>query len=196
MEVAEIGPGLWRWTAAHPDWTAQADWPEAVGCVYYEGPGAVVLIDPLVPADEEERFWRALDRDVERLGLPVAVLLTVGWHERSARTLAARYGAGVWRRGEGAPPPAGVEPIDVAAAEETVFWLPEHRALVPGDVLMEDAGLRLCPGSWLPEGRTLDELRAALAPALALPVELVLVSHGTPVLDGAAEALSRALAAP
>jgi hypothetical protein len=60
LELAQLAPGLWRWD----------------GSIYYEAPSAVVLIDPVVPAGEEERFFRALDRDVERLGLPVLVVLT------------------------------------------------------------------------------------------------------------------------
>ena len=191
--MQRIAEGLWRWTAPHPDWAPGKDWPHDVGCVYYEAPEAVVLIDPLVPADEEERFWRALDGDVERLARPVAVLLSVRYHERSAETVAARYGGTVWRREPGGMLPAGVDALAVDAADETVFWIAEHRALVPGDVLMDEDGLRLCPASWLPEGRTLDEVRQALAPALELPVERVLVSHGQPVLADGRRALADAL---
>ena len=81
MRVREVATGLWWWTALHPAWTP-ADggpdgWEQEVGCVYYEAPGAVVLIDPLVPMEDRDRFYRALDRDVERAGLPVRVLVTV-----------------------------------------------------------------------------------------------------------------------
>jgi hypothetical protein len=58
-----------------------------------------------------------------------------------------------------------------------------------------DGGVRCCPESWLPAGVGHAELRAALAPLLELPVERVLVSHGTPVLEDGHAALSRALAA-
>ena len=54
-------------------------------------------------------------------------------------------------------------------------------------------GLRLCPESWLPEGKGHAELRAALRPLLDLPVERVLVSHGEPVLTGAGRALAGVL---
>ena len=49
---------------------ATTGWVEEVGSVYCELPAAVLLVDPVVPADpgEAERLWRALDRDVERLG--------------------------------------------------------------------------------------------------------------------------------
>ena len=50
MDVLQLADGLWRWTAPHPN---AANWPRfgppvppQVGCVYYEAPDAVVLIDP------------------------------------------------------------------------------------------------------------------------------------------------------
>jgi hypothetical protein len=52
--------------------------------------------DPLVPDDDEERFWAALDRDVERRALPVSVVLTQAAHSRNAGDAAARFGADVW----------------------------------------------------------------------------------------------------
>ena len=96
MQVREIGTGLWYWTGRHPAWTA-ADggpdgWAQEVGCVYYEGPDAVVLFDPLVPMEDPVRFYEALERDVERAGKPVRVLLTVDAHARSSQELAERYG--------------------------------------------------------------------------------------------------------
>jgi hypothetical protein len=197
MVVTELAPGLWRWTAPHPDWRPDADWAQLVGCVYAELADSIVLIDPLVPAGEEERFWEALDRDVERLGRPVRVLRTVSWHERSVDEVAARYGGSPWRSPADGDLPAGVSAFPVeAAADEIVFWLTAHRAIVPGDVLMTDDGpLRLCPQSWLPDGSNLEEVRAALVATAELPVELVLVSHGEPVLADAGAALAAALRA-
>jgi hypothetical protein len=55
MELTQIRPRLYRWTAPHPDYEpdaepdSPADWPEHVGCVAYEAPDGLVLIDPLVP---------------------------------------------------------------------------------------------------------------------------------------------------
>ena len=58
-----------------------------------------MLIDPLVPQDERDRFFEALDRDVERAGRPVAIALTCEWHGRSAAELRERYDADVWAPG-------------------------------------------------------------------------------------------------
>jgi glyoxylase-like metal-dependent hydrolase (beta-lactamase superfamily II) len=191
MRVQELSPGLWRWSGLHPDWTPDEGgpegWEQEVGCVYYEAPEAVVLVDPLVPLEDEERFWRALDRDVERVAKPVRILLTVSWHGRSTEAIATRYGAAT-----DGPLPSGVEGHAAPAGEETVYWLPEHAALVFGDVVLgADGGVRLCPETWL-DG-TLAQLEAELRPLLDLPVERLLVSHGEPVLEGGHAALARAL---
>jgi glyoxylase-like metal-dependent hydrolase (beta-lactamase superfamily II) len=191
MRVQEVAPGLWRWTGLHPEWTPASagpeGWDQEVGCVYYESPDAVVLVDPLAPPEDEERFWAALDRDVERAGKPVRVLITVSWHDRSAEAVAKRYGAAT----DGSFP-AGIEAHAATAGGETVYWLPEHGALVFGDVVLgAEDGVRLCPESWL-DG-TLAQLRDELRPLLDLPVERLLVSHGEPVLEGGHAALARAL---
>ena len=215
MDVLEIAPGFWRWTALHPDWTPDEGgpegWEQEVGCVYYEAPDAVVLIDPLVPREDEERFFAALDRDVERAGRPVAVLLTVFWHRRSAREIVERYdGASLWahelaveRIGEqvtnpfavGDPLPGGVEAFGTDRRDEVLYWIPEHGALVSGDVLLgaDDGGVRLCPDSWLPEEVRGPAFRQSLRYLLDLPVQRVLVSHGRPVLADGYTALAQAL---
>jgi len=97
MDVRELRPGLWRWTAAHPEWEHAEHWGPEVGSVYAELPEVLVMVDPLVALDDEDRFWEALDRDVERVGKPVHVLLTVHWHERSVAAVLERYKATLWR---------------------------------------------------------------------------------------------------
>lgn len=188
MSVSELAPGLWRWTAPHPDWKDGVDWEQEVSCVYYEAAGATVLIDPLVPP-ERERFFEALDRDVERRGLPVSILLTCTWHGRSSDELAERYGAGHVA-------PANVVALPFPIAEETMYWLPDHGALVTGDSLMGDrrGGITVCPDTWL-EGDAPEVLRRDLRSLLDLPIERVLVSHGEPVLEDGHAALEQALRA-
>jgi glyoxylase-like metal-dependent hydrolase (beta-lactamase superfamily II) len=199
MDVVELRPGLWRWTAEHPEWEPGVHWPRTVGSVYAELPDALVVIDPLVPADEQERFWNALDRDVERAARPVHVLLTVHWHERSAAELLARYDASLWRPEQrDAELPAGVhaDVIDGADWAEAVFYLAPFRALVAGDLLVADPVLRV-PVSWFPteeQDWARADLKNRLRSILDEPVELVLVAHGDPVLEGAQDALARALA--
>lgn len=200
MQVARIEEGLWRWTAVHPAWSPGEDWEPEVGCTYWEGPDEIVLVDPLVPADTatRERFWHALDRDVERLGRGVAVLTTCPWHGRSGEEVVQRYhGRAIGPLEQAATLPAGVGAVHAPLAGETLWWLEPARALVTGDTVLGDGagGLRLCPDSWLEGGATREQLALELAPVLRHPVERVLVSHGAPVLEGGAAALRAALGA-
>jgi hypothetical protein len=197
MNVAELQPGLWRWTAPHPAWHPDQAWPQHVGSIYAETADAIVLIDPLVPADDEERFWTALDGDLERLReRPVLILLTCAWHRRSADAIAERYDASIWHPGEELP--EGVEAArfdDDAQWSEVVFHLARYRAVVFGDVIEGDGagGLRM-PAEWWPihNGRT-TRVRRELRRVLAWPFEVVLVSHGDPILRGGRSLLAHAL---
>ena len=126
--------------------------------------------------------------------------MSVFWHTRDAKEMVERYKARVWAPRRGRPAierragvvtdafgpddalPGGVEALRTARAAEVVYWIPEHEALVPGDVLLGDAngGIRLCPASWLPESVDQGKLAESLRPLLDLPVERVLLSHGEP----------------
>ncbi|HJS50102.1 MAG TPA: hypothetical protein VJ745_07235 [Gaiellaceae bacterium] len=205
MDVVEIAPRLWRWTAYHEEWK------EDVGSVYCETVDGVVLIDPLVPAEDSASFFGALDREV--YGQQVHILVTIFWHARSAASLVERYGARVWaptsvraavtrRSGvvtdafkPGDRLPGGIEVFRTARHGEVVYWIGEHAALVPGDVLLGDGagGVRMCPESWLPESTTHALLAESLRPLAELPIERILVSHGEPVLHDGRAALAAAL---
>ena len=217
MDLRQLAPGLSRWTARHPDWTPEEGgpdgWQPEVGSLLYETGDAVVLVDPLVPA-ETEQGWGALDAAVERAGGPPDVLLTIYWHARSAQAVLDRYGARVWAHEQatdpiaervrfthtfavGDPLPGDIQAFHARWRNEVLFWLPKEGALVAGDVLLgaEGGGLRVCPDSWLREGVDPADLRDSLRSLLDLPIEIVLVAHGEPVLENGQAALERALAA-
>jgi len=199
MEVQELRPGLWRWTAPHPEWEHAENWGPDVASIYAELPQAIVVIDPLVPAGEDERFWSALDRDVERLGRPVHVLLTVHWHERSVAAVLDRYRATLWRPEEKGELPEGVHAEVVRGSDwvEALFYLEPHHALVTGDLLIGAKGGIELPVRWFPKGEQQwaeETLKPELRERLdKLPIELVLVSHGEPVLSEGRAALDRGL---
>jgi glyoxylase-like metal-dependent hydrolase (beta-lactamase superfamily II) len=156
-----------------------------------------------VPADEEERFWQALDRDVERRGHPVTVLLTAAWHERSAGVVAERYDAPVWAPALGGTQlardsatteelPVGVEqePVEGSEAGEVALFLVDAKALVVGDIFSgTPAGLDVI-ASAAPRDA---ELLVSLERMAELGAELVLPSHGAPVLEHGAAAIRAAL---
>ena len=166
MEVTDLGGGLWRWTAPHPEWTPDKDkpggWGREVASVYVEAPGAdaLVLIDPLVPREgsrEAERFWTLLDADLARSGRKLIIALACPYHQRSTSRIVERFVvthkvevlalAGVRaRHGElvtrtftaGESLPGGLVGYEIEGLEagEAALWIPERRALVVGDTVM------------------------------------------------------------
>jgi hypothetical protein len=194
-QVDVVAPGLRRWTAWHEEWQ------EPVASVAVDTESGIVLIDPLDPP-------RGLAR-------PDHVLLTVYWHIRSVPELTADE---VWSSRRGARPlrnrgvrvtrnveddalPGGIRAFPTARSSEVVYWLPDQKAVVIGDVLLGAGAkprpsreqLRLCPAGWLGKA-THEELRESLRPLLDLPVQRVLVSHGEPVVRGGRKALEQVLA--
>jgi glyoxylase-like metal-dependent hydrolase (beta-lactamase superfamily II) len=197
----ELRPGLWRWTAHHEEWKKE------VASIAVATSSELVLIDPLLVGEQWERLEDGLG------GHDLHVLLTIHWHARSAAEVASRFdGTRIWANsrnraavGRRAPVtdvfrvgeelPAGLVALEARPRSEVLFWEPRSRALIAGDALLGDgekgAGLDTCPASWVPEPSGLRDLRDALRPALDLPVELVLPSHGAPVLAAAKKELRR-----
>jgi glyoxylase-like metal-dependent hydrolase (beta-lactamase superfamily II) len=217
--VESVAAGLWSWTAPHPDWTPDEGgpdgWEQEVACLAFEGEDALVLIDPLIPVGgpEEQELWTELDAIASPRRSPIAVLLTVFWHERSAGHVMERYsktlGARIFAHDsavrrlecpvtdpftEGDELPGGITAFEAERADEVVLWLPRVRALAVGDVLLgREGGLRLCPPSWIGGDEALAHVRSSLQRLLDLPVEQVLVSHGPPVRSNGRVALAAAL---
>jgi glyoxylase-like metal-dependent hydrolase (beta-lactamase superfamily II) len=196
----ELRPGLTTWTALHPSWTPEAEgWDEEVRSYAYDAGDVLVLFDPMAPPPG---IYGLAD------ARPVIVLLTCHWHQRSSEEFAERLGATVYapaakiddvrataqpyRHGDTLP--GGVE-AQAGDPEEATLWIPACGALVFGDVLLGgEEGLRVQPDSWLAEGLTHEGLRERLQPLLQLPIELLLPTHGDPVVEDAKDVLERALA--
>ena len=171
------------------------------------------MFDPLVPLGGAESLWRRLDACVERNGRAPDVLISLFWHARSAQAIHDRYaGARVWAHEParhlvaertawtnvfrvGDPLPGGVEAIDARRAFEVLYWLPDQRTLIAGDVLhgTRCGRIQLLLDSWL---GTADRAAfyAGLRSMLDLPIERIIPAHGEPVLTNGREALSRAIA--
>ena len=124
---------------ARLDGFAVADEPLAPRTTYKVGGSAAVFATPRT-LDE----LRAVSAVAADTGLPVVVLTTIRFHGRTREAVLERYGGGEER-------PDGVEAFPVEGFQETILWLPEPRALVPGDLLIGDGegGIRMCPESSL-----------------------------------------------
>jgi hypothetical protein len=211
--VQELADGLWRWTARHEEWHP-GDWGSEVACFALDAGDATLLIDPLLPDDDAAVLSR-LDEMAER---PVAIVITIPYHTRSAEPLRERYGAtihghpAVTKRLRDA---GGFTPIEPGAALpggarafaigkprrfETPIHLPSHRALAFGDAVVTtpDGDLRLWHNERVDAARTRwyrDVFAPTAAPLLDLDLERILVTHGEPVLRDGHAALAGALAA-
>ena len=192
----ELARGLRRWIAWHEEWA------QDVGSLAVSTQDGLALIDPLDPPPEVRN--------------PKHILLTVFWHSRSAGELGADH---VWatqkmarrlhNRGvevtdtfePGDELLGGIRPFETARDGEVIYWLPDQRAVVVGDVLLGAGAkphpvaepLRLCPERWLGKGATHKDLKKSLQPVLELPVEIVLPSHGEPIIRGGKDALAALL---
>ncbi|MFL5872171.1 MAG: MBL fold metallo-hydrolase [Solirubrobacterales bacterium] len=196
----ELRSGLWRWSGTYPEWKHE------VASVALTNEADVVLVDPLLSGSQWENLESGLgDRSLH-------VVLTIHWHARSSAEVVARFpGTRVWAHSRnraaiarrapvtdvfraGEPLPGGLLAIESRPRSEVLLWDPRSRALIAGDGLLGDGergdGLHTCPASWLPESTDLADLRESLRPALDLPVELILPSHGAPVLADAREDLT------
>jgi glyoxylase-like metal-dependent hydrolase (beta-lactamase superfamily II) len=201
VEAAEIVGDLWRWTGL------VSSTGKAAASFFLKSGTIIVLVDPILPPEDEDGFWRALDRDVRQIGAAVHVVLTTPTHTRQTAAMLARYPESrLWthRDASGEVEARGLEVTDVfefgdvlpgdletfpsGRSLESLLWLGEHRTLIAGDALAESGGrLELRP----PEAAVAEALRAMPVQE----VERVLPSHGAPVLGNAAGEIARLLGA-
>ena len=95
---------------------------------------------------------------------------------------------------EGDRLPVGVEAFPGMEPNDLVLWVESHRALVAGDTLQDRGnGLQFLGDSTnnVPGDVDVEQILGSMQPLLALPVEIVLPTHGTPTDR---TALERALA--
>jgi glyoxylase-like metal-dependent hydrolase (beta-lactamase superfamily II) len=216
--VQELAPGLWRWTARHPEWHP-GEFGARVGSYAVHDREGTILVDPLVAGDEAA-ILDALD-DLVRGHL--RIVITIPYHVRSAELLWRRYHqrreAGIWghrlaaRRVAAGTAFRAVEPGDVLPGgirahgigfprprAEQPLELPSHRALALGDAIVEVGGeLRVwqaTPDTDRKRAWYAERLLPTFRPLAELDVDRVLVTHGEPVLSGGRAALARAFERP
>jgi hypothetical protein len=207
--LKELADGLWRWTARHPDWHP-GRWGAEVASFALDAADVLLLIDPLVP----EHDPGLLDDLATK---PVAILITIPYHTRSAEPLRKRYEATI----HGHPNVAnrlssrkGFEPIEPGAElpggarayaigkprrHEMPIHLPSHRALATGDTLVTtlEGELRVWHWQNAVDAKRIrwyrERFNPTLAPLLELGLERILVTHGEPILSDGSAALQAAV---
>ncbi|WCB96062.1 hypothetical protein DSM104299_04816 [Baekduia alba] len=210
----ELRPGLHRWTARHPDWHPNSAFgAEVASFALQTDDRGLLLLDPLVPDDAPD-LLDALATEADTID----ILITIGYHARSAEALSERYDRAPIRGPENvrrrltdpsgfraltadAPGPAGATALAIGRPRrsESPIWFPTHQALAFGDALVTtpDGALRM----WCQEPVT--DQRAAfyrerfaptLEPLVGLRPRHVLTTHGAPILDDGAAALAKAAA--
>ena len=142
--MEELRQGLWHWTSPHPEWEPEAPWGEHVSSYALDDGERLLLFDPLaVPAELEAL---AGERDP-------AVVLTVPWHERDARSLVERLPAALYTPRPDTPEDLmrtfGVTREEVGEGSPDLRWLraegaPEAHFFAAGDRL--PIGIQVFPG--------------------------------------------------
>ena len=85
--MRELRPGLWHWTAPHPEWQPDEPWDQNVSSYAVDDGKRLLLFDPIAPPSEIETL--AAEREA-------AVVLTAPWHERDTESLVERLGMPVY----------------------------------------------------------------------------------------------------
>ena len=191
----EIAPGLFHWSAFHPDQRV------IVSSYYVES--SRVLIDPMVPGGGLEWFEKRR---------PEHVLITNRYHSRGSAVFVEAFGCPIRchraavehiRERVAAEPfehgevlAGGIEALAVPGytPDETALHVPAAGgALTFADNLIRegDGPLGFAPDGWYGDDPEPAKARVVVAcrPLLALNFRHLLLTHGEPIVDGGKEAL-------
>jgi hypothetical protein len=193
--MREISPGLWHWTARHPNIGKEVS-------SYYLVQERV-LLDPLLPPEGVESFADSP---------PEHILLTNRHHARDSFRLQETYGCEVhcisngcyelegrgpvtpFEFGDELPGGVRVHEVGAICPDETALHIPAHRALACADGVVRwegVEGLAFVPDQLMDDPpRTRAGLAAAYRRLLELDFDLLLLAHGDPVIGGAREELA------
>lgn len=162
----QIAPGIYSWTAAHPEWRTRIEWGHRVASYALVSEDILVLIDPLLPAEDSPEYASVL-AELDGLAegsLALEIMITIPYHTRSAEALYLRYLGSephprLWGHKAVAKrltdpsvrldilrPAEAVEqhgrplavpyPIGNPRRYETPLWFPESHALAFGDAVV------------------------------------------------------------
>jgi hypothetical protein len=213
----ELVPGLWRWTARHPEWHPGRFGASVASFALRAEPGHATLIDPILPP-EPAAVWELVDElAAERL----TIAITIPYHVRDAERIWRRHrdrGTDTCLLGHRAvakrlthatalvqlkPGEAvrGVQPFAIGRPRrfEMPLYLASHRAIAFGDAVVTTPSgeLRLWATDRVDENRARwyrERFAPTLEPLVALAPDHVLVTHGEPVIGRGAAALEQAVA--
>jgi hypothetical protein len=193
--IEEVVPGVWRWSI-HDE---RIDFLGAAYAV--KADGGVVMIDPL-PLEPPA---------LEELGGVEAIVLTCGSHQRCAWRYRRELGAPVHapkqskeieeepdvRYGDGDTLPGGLHPVFTPGAGTTqhTLLLDDPKAAFVPDMLVEtpDGRVAMLASRWMYDP---GEARRSVEKLLELDFDVLCLSHGSVVTDGAKDAVRSALTGP
>jgi glyoxylase-like metal-dependent hydrolase (beta-lactamase superfamily II) len=189
--MRELTPGIWHWTAAHPNIGVEVS--------SYWIPGLKLLLDPLAVPDEVD--------DVD------CIFLSCRHHVRDSLKAAERFGATVQAPRPGMhdyPDDTPIQPYDFGdallggevtahevgglSADETALHIPSVSALSIADgAIRYGDELHFVPDQYMddPETDKADLKRGFGELADQLDFDVLLLAHGTPYPSGGRDALRR-----
>ena len=213
--MQKLTEGLWRWTARHPEWHPGEFGAEVSSFAAQADDGTLLLIDPLLPPDPSSVLAVLDQRATGRVG----ILITIPYHVRSAEELWKRYrneaettihghraaakrlvDKSAFREidpGTTLPGGATAHTIGKPRRFEMPLHIPSHDALAFGDAVVEVEGRLVMWATDKVDAKVArfyrDRFAPSTRPLLELAFDMVLVTHGQPVLEGGDRALREAL---